>query len=173
MLFRSGYGSFGAGSVSHIFMELLKQRTGADVVHVPYKGAAPALQDLVAGQVAMMIVDYGASRGFITSEKIRPIITTTREAHARLPTLPTAEAAGVRDYNVYGWVGLLAPAGTPMPVVNRLREEVVKAVPELTKQYADLGIAFETRTPEQFSELIRQDLDRWGPVMKSMNLQLD
>ena len=167
------YASFGPGSISHVWTELLAQRADIKLTHVPYKGAAPGLQDLAGGQVAMMLVDYGAARGFVTQGKIKPLAVTTRVAHPRLPGVPTMESVGVKDYDIYGWVGMMAPAGTPRAVVARLHDELEKAAPEVSKQFTDLGIGFETRTPEQFAEMIRQDLERWGPVMKALNIQLD
>ena len=167
------YASSGNGTILHVWAELLAQRAGLSLFHVPYKGAAPALQDLAGGQVDMIIIDYAASRGFLASGKIRPLAVTTRIPHPKLPGVPTLEASGVRDYDVSGWVGLLSPAGTPRPVVNRIRDELMKVVPELSGQYADLGIMLTTSTPEEFAQTIRRDLELAGPLIKSLNIQLD
>jgi tripartite-type tricarboxylate transporter receptor subunit TctC len=167
------YGSFGTGSISHIWMELLSQRAGVRLTHVPYKGAAPALQDLAGGQVAAMLVDYGAARGFISAGKINALAVTTRQPHPRLPGTPTLESLGIKDYDIYGWVGAVMPAGTPRPIVDRVHDEMVKAAPEVTPQYSELGINYATSTPEQFAALIRSDMDRWAPVIKALNIQLD
>lgn len=167
------FASSGSGTILHVWAELLAQRAGLQLFHVPYKGAAPALQDLAGGQVDMIIIDYAASRGFLTSGKIRPLAVTTKEPHPKLPGIPTLEASGIKDYDVFGWVGLLSPAGTPRTIVNRIRNELLKAVPELSGQYAELGIMLTTSTPEEFEQTIRRDLERSGPLMKTLNIQVD
>jgi tripartite-type tricarboxylate transporter receptor subunit TctC len=167
------YASSGVGTILHVWAELLAQRAGLQLFHVPYKGAALGLQDLAGGQVDMIIIDYAAARGFLTSGKIRPLAVTTKEPHPKLPGIPPMEASGIKDYDVFGWVGLLSPAGTPRPIVNRIRNELLKAVPEYSAQYADLGIMLTTSTPEEFEQLIRRDLERAGPLIKALNIQVD
>ena len=169
------FASFGAGSTAHVWAELLAKRAGLQMLHVPYKGAAPALQDLAGGQVDMMINAYAGMGGFFTSGKIRPLAVTTKEPHPKLPGIPSLEASGINDFDVFGWIGLLSPAGTPRPIVNRVRNELLQAVaiPELSGQFAELGVLLTTNTPEEFEQLIKRDMDRSGPLMKTLNIQVD
>ena len=119
------------------------------------------------------LVDYGAARGFITSGKLQALAATTRAPHPRLPNIPTLESIGVKDYDIYGWVALFAPMGTPRPIIDRLNAEIVKAAPEVGAQFTDLGIGFVTTTPEELGAMVKSDLERWGPVIRQLNLNLD
>jgi tripartite-type tricarboxylate transporter receptor subunit TctC len=167
------YASSGSGTVMHIWSELLARSAGLTMVHVPYKGTGPALQDLVGGQVDMFLNTYSTAAPLIAGGKIRALAVTMKEQHPKLPGVPTLAASGVKDYDVYGWIGLLSPAGTPRPVVNRFNAELARVIPELRPKYADLGTILTTSTPEEFSDLIRKDLERWGPIMKDLKVQFD
>jgi tripartite-type tricarboxylate transporter receptor subunit TctC len=167
------YASNGVGGIMHIWTELLARTAGLTMLHVPYRGTAPALQDLVGGRVDVFLNTYSSVGPFIESGQVRPLAVTMTEPHPKLPGIPTLAASGVKDFDVFGWIGIVAPVGTPRPIVDRIREEMIKALPELRLQFADLGSTLTSSTPEEFSELIKRDLDRWGPVMKELNIQFD
>jgi tripartite-type tricarboxylate transporter receptor subunit TctC len=167
------YASLGPGGLTHVWTELLAKRAGLQMLHVPYKGFAPALQDLLGGQVDAIIVDYPSSRGFISSGKLRPLGVTMKVPHPKLPGVPSIQAGGVPDFEVFGWLGVVAPAGTPRAMVERVREEMAKVAPTVRAQYEDLGLLFTMTTPEEMAELIRRDMEQWRPIIKDINVQFD
>jgi tripartite-type tricarboxylate transporter receptor subunit TctC len=169
------YASFGAGSIAHVMTEAFRQRADIVLTHVPYKGAAPAVQDLVGGQVAAMFVDYGAAKGHISAGTLRPIAVSTKERHPALPSIPTVAESGIANFDAFSWIGSMVPAGIPGDVLARLNAEIVKAVasPEVQKHFADHGVLPMTNTPEQHSQFVRQEIERWNGVVKTLGLTLD
>jgi tripartite-type tricarboxylate transporter receptor subunit TctC len=167
------YASNGLGGVMHIWTQMLARSAGLTMLHVPYRGTAPALQDLVGGRVDVLLNTYSSVAPFIESKQIRPLAVTMKEPHPSLPDVPTLVASGLKDFDVFGWIGIVAPVGTPRPIVDRIREELTKALPELRVQFASLGSILTASTPEEFSKLIKRDLDRWGPIMKELNIQFN
>ena len=169
------YASFGAGSIAHSIAELFSQSAGIKLVHVPYKGAAPAVQDLVGGQVAMMFVDYGAAKGQIAAGRVRPLAVSTKERHPALPAIPALGEAGIGPFDSFSWIGSMVPAGTPKEIVARLNREIVQAVAsaDVQKHFADHGVLPMTNTPEQHTAFIRQEMDKWGGVIRTLGLSLD
>jgi tripartite-type tricarboxylate transporter receptor subunit TctC len=167
------YASSGNGTLMHIWSEMLARSMGLQMLHVPYKGSGQAVQDLVGGQVDMFLNTYSTAAPLITAGKIRALAVTMKERHPDLAAVPTLAESGAKDFDAFGWIGVLSPAGTPRPIVNRIHGEMVKAMPELRTQYASFGTIFTTTTPEEFSALIKRDLDRWGPIMKELNVRFD
>jgi tripartite-type tricarboxylate transporter receptor subunit TctC len=169
------YASFGAGSIAHAITESFTQRAGLALVHVPYKGAAPAVQDLVAGQVSMMFVDYATAKGQLGSGRLRGVAVSTLGRHPALPAIPSLAEAGVPGFDAFSWIGSMVPAGTPADIVARLNEEIVKALasPEVLKHFSDHGVLPMTNTPEQHSAFVREEIERWGSVIRALNLSLD
>jgi len=169
------YASFGAGSIAHSITELFSQSAGVKLMHVPYKGAAPAVQDLVAGQVAMMFVDYGAAKGQIAAGRVRALAVSTKERHPALPTIPALGEAGIGPFDSFSWIGSMVPAGTPKDIVARLNREIVQAVasPDVQKHFADHGVLPMTNTPEQHTAFIRQEMEKWGGVIRTLGLSLE
>ncbi len=169
------YASFGAGSIAHVMAEAFAQRADIKLTHVPYKGAAPAVQDLVGGQVAAMFVDFGAAKGHLGAGTLRALAVSTRERHPALPSVPTVAESGLENFEAFSWIGSMVPAGTPKEIVSRLNAEIVKAVasPEMQKQFSDYGVLPMTNTPEQHGRFVQQEIERWGGIVKTLGLSLD
>lgn len=168
------FGSAGTGTSQHLAGELFKQLAGVEMTHVPYKGAAPALSDMIGGQLPLMFVDISASLGHIRSGKLRALGVTTRE---RTPLLevPTVIEQGVPDFDVNGWFGLFAPARTPREIVVRLNAESVKALHLQTtrERLQNLGLSPAPNTPEEFVQFIQSELNRWAKVAKAGNIRAE
>ncbi len=168
------FGSAGTGTSQHLAGELFKQLTGVEMTHVPYKGAAPALSDMIGGQLPLMFVDISASLGHIRSGKLRALGVATRE---RTPLLdvPTVIEQGVPGFDVNGWFGLFAPARTPREIVVRLHAEAVKALglPATRERLQSLGLNPAPNTPEEFAQLIQGELNRWARVTKAANIRAE
>ena len=169
------FGSSGAGSTTHLSTEILKTLTKTDMVHVPYKGQGLALTALVSGQIDMIIMSVPAALGMVQANKVRPLAVLSPQRIRTLPNVPTTREAGVKDFEVSVWFGLLAPANTPRDVINRLNTELAKAVsaPDLRERFAAAGIEPRTSTPEQFASFIRSETVRYAKVVKDANITID
>jgi tripartite-type tricarboxylate transporter receptor subunit TctC len=167
------FASSGNGSTGHLAAELFKSMAGVDLVHVPYRGAAPALLDLVAGQTQMQVTAVSGSIVFIKSGKLRALGVTSPRRVAVLPDVP-AIAETLPGYEVISWYGLFTTAGTPQPVIARLNRETVAAVndPELKGRFAALGLEPETSTPEAFGAWVRSEHAKWGKLIRALDLRL-
>ena len=169
------YASPGNGSPHHLAMEMFKARTGTFITHIPYRGAAPAMQDVMGGQVQCMFLDLAAGLSILQSGRVRGLgIGSARRAVA-LPDLPTLAEAGVANTEVFAFQGLLGPANLPAPIVQRLNSELNKALaePGVMKRMADFGMESLAGTPEQFRALARAEASRWGPIIKAQGIKLD
>jgi tripartite-type tricarboxylate transporter receptor subunit TctC len=168
------FASAGIGTSQHLAGELFKQVAGIEMTHVPYKGAGPAVGDLIGGQIPLMFADISAALGHIRSGKLRALGVTTR---GRTPLLdvPTLIEQGVPDFDVNAWFGLLAPAGTPREVVLRLNAESVKALnmPATRERLQGIGLDPAPNTPEAFAQFIRAELERWAAVTRTLNIRAD
>jgi tripartite-type tricarboxylate transporter receptor subunit TctC len=162
------YSSSGNGSPSHLAMELFKSMTGVAATHVPYKGPAEAMNDLLSGQVQLSITSVVGVMHFVRSGRLRALATTGRTRMAELPDLPTMIEAGVPGYEVYVWYGVLAPAGTPRDIVLKLNAELVRILnlPDVKSKLLAQGGELATCTPEEFHEFIKTDVARWNHVIK-------
>jgi tripartite-type tricarboxylate transporter receptor subunit TctC len=169
------YASSGVGTAAHLAGALFKAQADIDIVHVAYKGAAPALQDLVAGQVQMMFATAASVIGFINSGLVRPLAVTTLKRTAVLPDLPTVTEAGLPGFEATTWHGLVAPAATPPAVIARLHDATVAALhdPALAKSLADLGVDISSSTPEEFARYITAEIPKWTAVVKASGATLD
>ena len=163
------YGSTGAGGTSHLAMEYFRLETGTNLVHIPYKGTAPALTDLVGGQVQTMISALPGTVPFINSKRVTALATTGAKRSAFLPDLPTLKESGVKDYEFDTWYGLHAPAKVPKEIVTRLNAEIVKALskPEAKEQLFKQGLEAQTATPEQFAKFVRAEVAKMGRIIKA------
>lgn len=167
------YGSIGNGSSSHLVGELFKQRTGADMTHIPYRGAAPAQADLMAGQIQVLFDNPTALVQQVLAGRMNAIAVS--EQSAVLQDVPTFESAGVKDFKPVLWYGLMAPAATPKEVVLHVRGAVDKVLQDRTLG-ADMlakGVAPLSSTPEKFSAQIRADIALWGGIARSVNAKAD
>ena len=169
------YASPGNGSPHHLAMELFKARTKTFLTHIPYRGAAPALQDVMAGQVPCMFLDLPAGLPAIASGKVRALAIGSAKRVAQLPDLPTLAESGVKNSEVYAFQGLLGPAGMPQDVVAKLNGAINSALkaPEVVKRMQDYGMEAQPGTPQQFFDMARAEARRWGPVIKAAGVKLD
>jgi len=166
---RLSYASGGPGSPHHLFTELFKSMTGIDMLHVPYKGTAPALNDVIAGQIPLMFGDVVAGLPLASAGKVRALGVSSSTRIPSAPEIPTIAEAGVPGYEGVGWVMVVAPAHAPKPVVDRLHAELkaIAALPEIQKQMIALGtIPVDSPSPEALQRLIDDEIVRWGKVVK-------
>jgi len=168
------YGSSGVGSGHHICGELLKQKTGIDMVHVPYRGGAPAVQDLVAGQIPVAFGTLPALLPHVANGSIRIIASAEKGRLADFPNLPAINEIVPGVYNI-GWSGLLAPAGTPKPIVDKLSTVMNAALklPDVKAKMKVQGLEPLTNTPAEFASLISNEVDYWGKVIPSIGIQAE
>ncbi len=169
------FGSSGSGSSIHLSGELFKSMAKVDMQHVPYKGSAPAVTDLLGNQIAIMFDNMPSAIQHVRSGKLRAIAVTTAKRSPELPDVPTIAEAGVPGYEATSWFGMFAPAGTPAPVVAKLNATIVKvlAQPEIKKKLAEQGAEAAGETPEQFAAFIQKESVKWGKVVKESGASVD
>jgi tripartite-type tricarboxylate transporter receptor subunit TctC len=168
------FGSAGSGTSQHLSGELFRMRTGVQMQHVPYKGAAQAVPDLLSGQIQLMFVSIPDVLPHIRSGKLRAIAVTTKNRSSVLPDVAPIAEQGV-DFDVSAWFGLVSPAGTPRPIVMRYYGELAKAYEqqEVRAKIAGLGMDPVLKTPDQFAQFIRDEIARWAPVVKASGAKAD
>ena len=169
------YGSAGNATTSHLVMELFKRKAGLDLLHIPYKGEAPALTELLGGRVAVTFNSLPSVLAHIRSGKVRALAIATRERSKLVPDVPTITEAGIPDLEVPGWYGVLAPAGTPRPVVERLSREfnAVVSEPDTRARLALQGIDLGGSSAEAFGNWIREETERWRKVITEAGIKAD
>ncbi len=167
------YASGGSGTGPHMAMELLKLQSGINIVHIPYKGAGPALIDLMAGHVQAQMVNMIAGMPIVKSGRIRAIAVSTAKRSPAAPEIPTIAESGVPGFNEGGQHGIMVPAGTPREIVMRLNQEIVKVLqsPETKGRLAAEGAEVVGNTPEQFGAIIRADVEKWAKVIKQSGIR--
>ncbi|MGZ5136506.1 MAG: Bug family tripartite tricarboxylate transporter substrate binding protein [Burkholderiales bacterium] len=168
------YGSPGAGSTAHLSMELFKSMTGTNLVHVPYKGSAGVLTDVMGGQIAATMDNMPAYLPQVKAGKIRALAVTPNKRSPAAPDIPTVAEAGVPGYNSSAWFGLVAPAATPKDVVTKLSVETARILqlPDVKSRLSELGAEPIGSTPEQFSSHIKAEIAKWAKVIKEANVEL-
>ena len=169
------YASTGAGQSTHLSAELLKLSAGINMIHVPYKGSAPALTDIVAGQVSVMFDNLPSCLPFIKSGRLKPLAVSSTSRSRALPDLPTVAESGVPGFDVTVWFAVLAPAATPRDIVNRLNGEIIKAIktPDMRERLAQQGAEPVGNTSDEFAAVIKRDLAKWAKVVKDAGIKLD
>jgi tripartite-type tricarboxylate transporter receptor subunit TctC len=169
------YGSGGVGSSAHLAVELFQNLAGVKVLHVPYKGAGPALADTVGGQVQFMIATMPAAAGHIRGGRLRALGVSGAKRSPAFPDQPTIAEAGVPGYDYTTWYGIIGPSTLPKPMVQYWNELTNRAVtePQMRERLQSLGLEVETTTPEKFSELIRNDVAKWGKIIKAAGIKGD
>ena len=172
---RVNYGSAGPGSLTHLTMELLKQEAGLSMVHVPYKGIAPAFNDLLGGQTQAMFPGLAAALPHLRSGRVRALAVTGKRRSAQLPDVPTMEEAGFKGFDAMQWYGSVGPAGMPVEIVRRLNETQVMVLkdPDLREKLSVEAVEPWPMTPEEFAQYIRSDIQRWSALAKARNIKLD
>ena len=169
------FGSSGSGSSIHLSGELFKSMAKVDMQHVPYKGSAPAVTDLLGNQIGIMFDNMPSAIQHVRSGKLRPIAVTTAKRSPELPDVPTIAEAGVPGYEATSWFGMFAPAGTPAPIVAQLNKALVKvlAQPDVKKKINEQGAETAGETPEQFAAFIQTEAVKWGKVVKESGASVD
>ncbi len=169
------YASPGNGSPHHLAMELFKNRTGTFITHIPYRGMAPAVQDVMGGQLPCMFLDLAGGLPVMQSGKVRVLAIGSAKRAPSLPNVPTLAEAGVSNVEVYAFQGLLGPAGLPDATVARLNGELNKALASaaVQKRAADFGMELLPGTPAQFKAMARAEALRWGKIIKTAGVKLD
>ena len=169
------FGSTSTGGSPHMSGELLKLMSGIDIVHVPYKGAAPMLTDLIGGQIQIGFDNLPSTINFVRAGKLRAIAVTTKQRWPGTPDIPTVAESGVPGYEVNGWFGLLAPQGTPKAVLDTLQQAIAEALknPEVAKQVTALGAQPVANMPDAFAAQIKADVEKWREVVKVTGISID
>ncbi len=169
------YGSTGTGALPHLTAELFSLRAGIKMNHVPYKGGAPAMLDLVAGQLSLMFDNIPTAIAQVRAGRVRAIGVAQLKRTPAAPEIPTIAESGLPGFEVTSWQGFLAPAGTPTPIVNRLNAEILKvlAVADVREKLNAQGIEIVTSTPQEFAEIIRRDAQVWEKVVKATGTKLE
>jgi len=169
------YGSAGNGSSNHVSGELFRSTAGIQINHIPYKGSAPALIDLLGGRLSMMFDTIAQQTQNLATGKVHAVAVTGAKRSPLLPNVPTAQEAGLKGYDVTIWYGVLAPKGTPVSVVDRLQREIaaVMATDEMKKRMEADGAEARSTTSTEFAALIKSDIAKWAPVIKNSGASLD
>jgi len=169
------FGSGGSGTSNHLAGELFNIVTGAKLVHVPYKGVNLAMQDVLSGRVQLVFIGIPAALPHIKAGRLRALAVVAAQRSPALPEVPTAAEAGLKDFEVTTWYGVLAPAGTPRPIVTRLNAELGKIMhaPDVKERLAGLATDPLTSTPEEFAAYLKQEIAKWGDVVRKANLKAD
>lgn len=169
------FGTAGTGSTPHLLGELLKQRAGIDLMHVPYKGGSAAVADVLGNQIPLVSTTVASVQEFVISGRLVGLAVSGANRSKVLPSVPTFIESGLRDFDVTGWNGVFAPAGTPRPIVDRLQREItaVLKIPEVRNRLEALDVVPAGNTPEQFGDQVKSDYSRWGKVIKAGNIRMD
>jgi len=172
---RISYASSSSGGATHLAGELFKQMTGTDMVHVPYRGSGPAVQDLIAGNVQAMFDSVPSSAASARDGRLRALAVTTKNRIAPFPDLPTIAEAGVPGYEISTWYGIWAPVRTPSAIINRLQQAVAAAArnPETRARFDALGAEPVADSPEDYARFVRAEYDRWGKLVRDARIKLD
>lgn len=166
------YGTSGIGGNTHIVGELFKQRTGSELLHVPYKGGGPAMSDLMGGQIPLVITAVAGAIPHIKSGKLLPVAVPSTQRSESLPNVPTFIESGLADFFYNSWIGIFAPAKTPKAIVSRLNSELnaVVTTPDVRARLNGMGIVATTSAPEPFAAEMKRDLERYGPIIKKAGI---
>jgi tripartite-type tricarboxylate transporter receptor subunit TctC len=169
------FASTGIGAVPHLAGELFKSMARIDIKHVPYKGSAPALTDLIGGQVEMMFEQIPAVLPHVRSGKLRALAVGSAQRVAALPDLPTVAESGLPGFDMASWFGILAPAGTSPDIINRLNAELVKVMhmPEVKDKLGAMGAETTATTPQAFANTLAAEIPKWAALIKQSNASID
>ena len=167
------YASSGSGSAGHLAAELFKQVAHVNIVHIPYKGAAPALTDVVAGQAQLYFTSPISAQPFVRGGRLRMVAVTSLKRSPSMPDIPTVAESGYPDFDVVSWWGILAPAGVPREIISKLHMQIVKilAMPDVKAKLAEQGADAASNTPEQFAAYIKSQITKWGRLIKELGVK--
>lgn len=169
------YGSIGNGSSGHLTGEMLKRETGIDIQHIPFKGGGPAIQALVGGHVQAMFTTVTLAGAHVKSGRMNAVAVMGDKRNPQLPNVPTASESGIKGLNVLAWYGLVAPPGTPRPIVEKWREALAKATrnPDVKAKLDGMAMDVVLNKPEEFDAFVRSEATRWSKVIKDANISAD
>lgn len=169
------FGSGGSGTSNHLAGELFNIVAGVKLVHVPYKGVNLAMNDVLSGQIQFVVIGVPAAAPHIKAGRLRALGLVAQQRSVALPEVPTVAEAGLREFEVTTWYGILAPAGTPRPIVARLNAEIVRIMhaPEMNDRLASMATEPVTSTPEEFADYIKREIAKWGDVVRQAGLKAD
>lgn len=169
------YASTGYGAAAHLSAELFKKEAAVDIVMVPYKGSAPALQDLIGGRIDMLFATAASVVGHVRSGALRPLAVTTSKRTRLLPDVATVAELGLPGFEATTWHGLVAPAGTPRDIINTLNRATIEALkdPAVSKSLTDLGVEINSGSPEEFAAYIKSEIPKWAAVIEASGAQAD
>lgn len=172
---RLTFSSAGSGSSQHLSGEMLRMMTGADLIHVPYKGSAPSVTAVLAGEVSMLFGTMADVVPHVRADKLRALAVTSDQRIPALPAVPTMVEAGVPGFEATAWFGVLVPAATPQPIVGRLNEEInrILKMPDVAEKLQNLGAIIVGSTPEEFNKYVKDEIAKWGKVARDNNIALD
>ena len=169
------YATGGNGSANQLAGELLKSMAGIDIVHIPYKGDAAAMADVIGGNITLTFPTVISAAPHVKSGKLRPLAVTSAKRVAMLPEVPTIAESGVPGYDVVSWGGVMAPAGTPQPVIDKLHAEIIRILklPDVRERIASFGAEIIGSTPAEFGAFLNAEIAKWAGVAKAANIKLD
>jgi tripartite-type tricarboxylate transporter receptor subunit TctC len=169
------FASSGYGLAAHLAGELFKAQAHIDIVHVPYKGSAPALEDVIAGQDQMMFATTSGVMGFLQNGQVRALAVTTLKRTSALPDIPTMDEAGLPGFEATTWHGLVAPAGTPPDIIDTLHRAVVETLkdPDVQQRLAALGVDVAPDSPDEFAAYIKAEIPKWAAVIKASGAKVE
>ena len=169
------YGTSGTGNTPHLVGEMLNLRAGTDFQHIPYKGGAQAIADVVGGQIPLSFTAVAGAQQFLKAGKLKALGVTSRQRVAALPDTPTFIESGLPDFVVNSWIGILAPAKTPRPIVERLQHDIAAVLkdPDVQARYAVLGNEPVGNTPDEYAAQIKADLAQWGEIVKRAGVRIE
>jgi tripartite-type tricarboxylate transporter receptor subunit TctC len=169
------YASAGNGGGTHLSAELFNMLAGTTLNHIPYKGSAPAMTDVLGGQVPLMFSDAPTALPFIRNGKVKALAVASTQRYSLMPDLPTMAESGLPGYEAYSWAAVVAPAGTPKDIVNQVSKDIVKvlSLPETRQRFHEAGADPFPTTPEGFAKILRSEIEKWQRVVKAANIQAD
>jgi tripartite-type tricarboxylate transporter receptor subunit TctC len=169
------FASAGSGTTIHLAGELFASMANIDILHVPYKGSAPAVTDLMGRQVDMMFDSVSSAKPYIDSGRLKPLAVTTNKRSSVLPNVPTVAESGIKGYELNGWYAVFVPAKTPQPIVNRLNEELVKALkqPEVKARFTQIGAEAVGSTPAELAQYLKSETTKWSEIVRARNIKAD
>lgn len=169
------YGSYGLGSTGHFLGEQFRLQSHNDLIHIPYKGAAPMMTELLSGQISFAFPDIGSARPHLASDRIRVLAAATNERVSFLPDVPTMDELGFKDFELEGWFVLFAPAGTPKPVVDQLSDHVqaIMQMPDIQQRFIDLGLIPVGSTQTAAVSFMDEEMKKWAAVAKKADMKLE
>ncbi|AEG91143.1 Bug family tripartite tricarboxylate transporter substrate binding protein [Ramlibacter tataouinensis] len=172
---KASYGSAGAGSLTHLTMELLKLQLKMPMVHIPYRGIAPAITDVIGGQTQAMFPGLAAALQHIRSNRLRPIAVTGRQRAPQIKDVPTLEELGLKNFDAMQWYGVVGPAGMPADIVGKLNTTLNQtlAAPDMREKLSAEAVEPQPMTPAAFGQYLQQDIQRWTQLVKAQNLKID